>query len=160
MLDLVTRTTAKELRVKAMTLHRQQDYTCSLHPSTFVSITEVQDLYIQRNADEPDLIRACAKSPAEMIRDNRLWYEVSLSSLVAEEKFKQNMGLEFGDVAGWTPNEIIDAGVIEHLAVVARDVVTRIDGVGYNNKGPRGGPSDGAMTTPSTTNVGEGPGFW
>ena len=95
-----------------------------------------------------------------MVRDNRLWYEVSLSSSVAEEKFKENLDLELGDFASWTPKEIVEAGVLEDLSLVARDVVTRIDNVGYSNKGPRGGPSDGAVTTVSTANPEEAPGFW
>lgn len=95
-----------------------------------------------------------------MVHDNRLWYEVSLSSSVAEEKFKENVDLKLGDITTWTPQEMVEAGVFENLSLVARDVVSRIDNVGHWNKGPRGGPSDGAMTTPSTTNAEEGPGFW
>lgn len=79
---------------------------------------------------------------------------------MAEDGFKENGGMELGDVANWTPKEMLEKGVMEDLSIVARDVVTRIDGVGYYNKGPRGGPSDGGLTTPSTTNAEQGPGFW
>jgi len=160
LLDLVTKTVGKELRIHSVTLHRQTRYNCVSRPSIALCITEVQDLYIQRLADSTDLIRACAKHPAEMVRDNRLWYEVSLSSSVAEEKFKENLGLDLGDIASWTPRQIVEAGVMEELSLVTRDIVTRIDGVGYGNKGPRGGPSDGGLTNASTTNVEEAPGFW
>ena len=160
LLDLVTQTTGTDLRIEAVTLRRQNRYRSIARLSISLCITEVQDLYIQRAADSTDLIRARAKPPAEMVHDNRLWYEVSLSSSVAEEKFKENVDLELGDVASWTPREMVEAAVFEDLSLVARDVVTRIDNVGYWNKGPRGGPSDGAMTNASTTNAEEGPGFW
>ena len=160
MLDLVTKTSGKDLCIHAVTLRRQNRYGSVARPSISLCITEVQDLYIHRAADSTELIRARAKPPGEMIHDNRLWYEVSLSSSVAEEKLQQNVDLELGDVASWTPREMVEAGVFEDLSLVARDVVTRIDNVGYWNKGPRSGPSDGATTSPSPTNAEAGPGFW
>jgi len=162
LLDLVTKTIAKDLRIQAVTLRRQNCYGSVAHPSVYLYITEIQDLYIHRAADSTDLIRARAKPPGQMVHDNRLWYEVSLTSSIAEEKFKENVDLGLGDVTSWTPREMVEAGVFEDLSLVARDVVTRIDNVGHWNKGPRGGPSDGAMTTPSITNAEEAPapGFW
>ena len=160
LLDLVTKNITADLSIQAVTLRRQKCYGSEAHPSISLCITEVQDLYIQHAADSTNLIRARAKPPGQMVHDNRLWYEVSLSSSVAEEMFKSNIDLELGEVASWTPREMVEAGVFEELSLVARDLVTRIDNVGHWNKGPRGGPSDGAMTTPSTTNAEEAPGFW
>lgn len=160
-LELVTRTAGRDIRVFAITLRRQKRYESRLRPSIFLDITEVQDLHIERLADEPDVIRACAKCPAEMIRDNRLWYEVSLSSSVAEDIFGENIDLELGETVAWTPDQVVESKVIENLSLTARDIVTRIDGVGYWNQGPRGGPSDSVITGGSAGNNPEGgPGFW
>lgn len=123
-------------------LRRETRYHAVTQPDIVLHLTEVQQLFVeQSNKNE---LRAFAQPATEMIKQNRLWYEVSLSSKYATEKFNENLGLEIGENASWEPQEFIDEGVMENLKLLTAKLVTSIDGIGYANQGPRRAPSERA----------------
>ena len=48
---------------------------------------------------------------------------------------KGNLRLELGEVATWSPTSVVDEGVVRDLFAVANEIVTRIDHVGFFNRG-------------------------
>lgn len=63
----------------------------------FLQVTEVQDLLIGSSTSDSQALRArCAPHP-EMIKKDRLWYEVSLVSPAIEAFLKANMDVEVGE---------------------------------------------------------------
>ena len=70
-----------------------------------------------------------------MIKTNRLWWEAKITSINAATVLKGNLGLELGEVATWSPSSVVDKGVVRDLFAVANEIVTRIDYVGFFNRG-------------------------
>ncbi|KAI9722587.1 MAG: hypothetical protein M1812_001518 [Candelaria pacifica] len=160
LLDLRTKAPSKDLRVLTVLLRRETRYYAIAHPNIVLHLTEVQQLYMEQS--DTDNLRAFAKPAAEMIKENRLWYEVSLSSKLATEKFNENLELELGENASWEPQELVDKGLMEDLRLVTAKLVTSIDGVGHANQGPGGGPSERAMGQTAAQAAAPQPaiGFW
>ncbi|OJJ98230.1 hypothetical protein ASPACDRAFT_122002 [Aspergillus aculeatus ATCC 16872] len=63
----------------------------------FLQITEVQDLLLGKHYTEPEVKRARATAPAEMVNNGRLWYEVSLVSPAIDSLLNSNADLEIGE---------------------------------------------------------------
>lgn len=128
----------------------------------FLQITEVQNLIIGISPSDPLAIRARSVAPSEMAKENRLWYEVSLISTAIEAVLQSNATLEVGErTEEWRATDLLgkdaillsstDAGSPPTLSPVAeavgnaglgdllnltRELVGKMDGVGYWNRGP------------------------
>uniref|UniRef100_A0A8H7N9Q0 Uncharacterized protein n=1 Tax=Bionectria ochroleuca TaxID=29856 RepID=A0A8H7N9Q0_BIOOC len=59
------------------------------------------------------------------------WYEVSLSSSKADDVFRGNMNLGFGESAGWELNEL--DGIWADICRPALDVLSQMDDIGATN---------------------------
>ena len=70
-----------------------------------------------------------------MIKTNRLWWEAKVTSINAATVLKGNLRLELGEVAPWSPSSVVDKGVVRDLYAVANEIVTRIDYIGFFNRG-------------------------
>ncbi|KAI9846492.1 MAG: hypothetical protein M1837_003912 [Sclerophora amabilis] len=145
LLTLSTRSSIKHLRVQSVFLRRQSRHlsaqTSQGAGALTLCITEVQDLILQELPNVKGALRASARPPRDMIEDSsggtRLWYEVSLMSVSAEERLKENQNLEVGERAQWTAEDILGGREgLEDLCRLTHAIVTRIDGVGYHNVGP------------------------
>ena len=84
----------------------------------FLQVTEVQDLLIGSSTSDSQALRArCAPQP-EMIKKDRLWYEVSLVSPAIEAFLKANMDVEIGERTGdWRCPDLLG----NHAILVADD---------------------------------------
>lgn len=129
------KTPNKDLKIEAVLLRRETCYRNTANVHLNLRLTETQDLVIQCPTDRKYLVHAFSLAPEIMVKKQRLWWTASLSSDEAEATFKENMHLELGELAGWTPETLVNAGVIRNLSDLAQEVVTRIDNVGYGNKG-------------------------
>ncbi|KZF23802.1 hypothetical protein L228DRAFT_282485 [Xylona heveae TC161] len=134
-LDLVTQINGKALRIQSVMLRRQANYASRQFPHVMLNVTEVQDLCIQVNKDDKDMVRACAMPQEQMVNDDRLWYEVAVTSSRADEVFRENLNIPPGDMVKWSPSEFVDKDIFDSLIRVASDVVQRIDSVGLNQPG-------------------------
>lgn len=74
----------------------------------FLQVTEVQDLLIGSSTSDSQALRArCAPHP-EMIKKDRLWYEVSLVSPAIEAILKTNTDVEIGErTEDWRSTDLL-----------------------------------------------------
>ena len=138
-LNLHTKLNDKNVGLQSIEVHRQTRHTSVNYPDLLLKLSEVQDLCFE-HTDEANC-HAWTLAKKDMAADGRLWWEVSLASRTAENILKGNETLELGDTANWEPKDIVEKGVIREMSHLARDIVTRIDSVGQQNKGPKTGSS-------------------
>ena len=137
---LFTKTVTTELRIRSIMLYRESSHRSSeMYPDNVLHVREVQDLGVWQLAGKPLEYHASARSQPEMVKDRKLWWEVSVSSITANAILQENEKMEIGDLTKWKPIDIVSKGVVKDLSSVAKDLVTRIDTVGYFNKGPKAG---------------------
>lgn len=128
----------------------------------FLQVLEVQDLLIGSSTSDSQALRArCAPIP-EMLKKDRLWYEVSLVSPAIEAILKANAGVEIGErTEDWRSTDLlgkdallfsddighdipllspvataIGAAGLGELFTLTKIVVEKIDGIGFWNYGP------------------------
>lgn len=143
-LDLSTQTSDQELVIKSITLRRQITYSSKVYADLLLQLCEVQDLNISQNENR---YQGSIKEPKEMIDASRIWWEASIASVSAVEILADNDILGLGEVAKWSPNTIIDKGVVPGMYSLAHEIVTNIDNVGFLNKGVRVSSGSRGQTT-------------
>ncbi|KAH0545051.1 hypothetical protein FGG08_000822 [Glutinoglossum americanum] len=124
-------------RVPRVMLRRETRYVT--HPKELkiaLCITEMQRLRLSESTVSPGVYNALADTHAEMVSNNRLWYGVSLISQEIETLVKENLDIEVGEEPSWSPEEIVDSGIIERLESVSNKVIRVIDNVGFSNQSP------------------------
>lgn len=154
-LGLFTKTINTELRVRSIMLCREISHYSTMYPDVLLHTKEVQDLGVWQMAGKRQEYHASARSQPQMALDGKLWWEVSLSSPTTTETLKENEKLEIGELTNWEAKNIVDKGVVKNLSSLAKDVVTRIDTVGFYNKGPKAGSG-----TRTSDRVMKDAGFW
>jgi hypothetical protein len=105
-------------------------------PKFYLQVTETQALHWMKRGSNLRQIYAYAESDEAMVKDNRLWYQVSIGSTVADQMLFENVELPLGGVAEWKEGDIIDTNLAQSVVDIAKEVVARIDGVGFHNHGP------------------------
>ena len=129
--ELYINTTASNVEIQSVTVKRQTQHPCYQYPDLLLQLTEVQDLIIQKNS--PGRYRAIGRDPNQMVaEDNRLWWEAAIVSTVAQSILKENVDLEVGEEATWEPQTFVEGGIIRNMFNLAKEVVTRIDNVGFS----------------------------
>lgn len=132
---LQARTYLKIIRVH---VKRHLAYRSSQHSHVFLRISEIRDLDIAYEKGGQGF-RATVSSKTEEL--GLLWYEASLC-IESPSQWVENVGLNVGDDASWTVADVIDQ--FKGLETLAEHVVSRMDGVGLYNRGPRGSDEDAA----------------
>lgn len=146
----------RTLAIQAIQLRRVTHHRSSLYPDLVLKLCECQDLEMELSRPEiNDHCRAYTNSRKQMVHENRLWWEVSITSGKAMKLVEQNKTLEIGEKTGWTAKDMIDAEVVRNMSYLARDIVTSIDSVGYHNKGPKVTSTVEQSETPASA-----VGFW
>ena len=143
--DVVMQNIDQELQIQSVVLYRSTTHRATIYPDLLLHLTETQDLGIWQPTGSDGCYYGSIKTPVQMIDANRLWWEASISSTRAAQILQENETLELGEVARWIPSAITSKGVIRDFSSLAEDIITRIDHIGVNNKGPRN-PS-GSKTT-------------
>ena len=154
-LGLFTKTLTAELRIRSVILCRETSHYSRLYPDVLLHLKEMQDLGVWNEAGKKQEYHASARSQLQMANGGKLWWEASLSSMTATEILKGNEDLEIGELSNWEAKEIIEKGLIKDLSALAKDIVTRIDSVGYYNLGPKA-----ASNTRTSDRVMKNAGFW
>lgn len=133
-LDVYTRSNNNALEIRSILLRRDTCHRSKLYPDLFLTLTELQDLYVNKPTGLKRDYHAYARSPEDMVKDgNRLWWEASLSSITANKTLDLNTTIKLGDAANWNVDDIIGKGIVKELSDLATEVVTRIDSVGLHN---------------------------
>lgn len=137
--DLGTKIEDGHLQIQSVFLRRESSHCSTKFPGIRVHLSEMQDLSVWQPTGPKGPYEASLHPPKNVISNGgKLWWEVSLSSTVVTETFKENGILELGSSAGWTPEDVLDSCVATEFYGVTQDLVTNIDSVGYYNKGPKG----------------------
>ena len=146
----------KVLTLRSIELHRETCHRSTNYPDLLMRLSEVQDLHLElTKLDGPQKCHAFTKAKKEMVEDMRLWWEVSVASVTATKMLEENQTLEIGNTSSWKPSDIVDAFIVRNMSHLARDIVTRIDSVGFYNKGPKTSTSTEASEIAASTL-----GFW
>ena len=142
-LDIFTKINPKIINFQSIEIRRETRHRSTNYPDLLLKLAEVQELTFEISAtgNEEHRYHAWTKPKPDMVNEEKLWWEVSLASVTAEKILKENETLELGEMSIWKPSDIVDALTIRHMSHLARDIVTRIDSVGYHNKGPKTGTS-------------------
>jgi len=150
-INFSTTTIDQELVVQSVLLQRETAHSATTHPDLLLHLKEVQDMSVHNVPSIENHYRGSIYVPAKMISAGILWWEASFTSITAAKVLKENEALELGEVAKWSPESIVGAGVIKDMYALADEVVTKIDHVGVYNKGPysHSDPRTGPRTRPS-----------
>ncbi|KAF4968479.1 hypothetical protein FSARC_4124 [Fusarium sarcochroum] len=70
------------------------------------------------------------------------WFEASVSSIRAEELFKENAELEIGERSRWTPDALQRQGALKAVCEPALRMVSQMDQVGSSNENGHGPRTD------------------
>lgn len=146
--DISTKINTNTFTFSSVELHRETRHRSRNYPDLFLKSTEVQDMSFELSPTKHGQdCRAWTKPKKELINEGKLWWEVSVASVTAEQTFEENETLELGETCKWQPEDIAGASIVRQMHYLARDIVTRIDSVGYHNKGPKTGSSKEASET-------------
>ncbi|GAB7348008.1 hypothetical protein MBLNU459_g5503t1 [Dothideomycetes sp. NU459] len=130
---------SKAFEVESVYAKRQVCHRGLEHEKFSLQITEVQHLLVSRQDDGS--CQAYAESPENMIVKQRKWFETSIV-MSQHPLLSQNKSLQTGDDAEWQPEDILSDDVLRDMMTVTEHMVTRMDGIGASNRGPRGEPHD------------------
>ena len=143
-------TTAPGVRVTTVSVRRQTVHPCTgKSPLLLLHLTEVQDLVIVQSQGHQ--FKAYAVDEDAMVADgNRLWWEASISSELANAVLRENP-IELGEVASWVAEDIV--GVVPGMFELVEEVVTRMDSVGHQAVGLVPQRSKGSKTKTRTSTM-------
>ena len=163
-LQLWTRTIDDLLTIELITLHRETLHPFTVYPDLLLHLTEYQDLSVRQLSES--VYSGSIQASNVMVKANRLWWEAKISSINARATLEENVTLELGETAKWTPSGIIKKGVVGDLFAAAKEIVTHIDHVGFFNRGE--GSSNARTNEKGSENTQDtsarlkrvDPGFW
>ena len=122
-----------------------------------LKITEVHNLNVNKHehnciyyAWEPEIVLE-KQSPT-------MWYEISLTSPVAQRVLEENVNLEFGEETTWTEEDFDErVRILKSLCVPANYIVKKMDGMGFYNDNGYVAPPGVASSVVTETTFMEGP---
>ena len=165
-LQLWTRTIDDLLSIESITLHRETLHPLTVYPDLLLHLTEYQDLSVRQPFDSESIYSGSIQAADVMVKANKLWWGAKISSINARAILDENITLELGETAKWTPSGIIKKGVVGDFFAATKEIVTHIDHVGFSN---RGEGSSNARTNEKGSENTQGtsarlrrvdPGFW
>lgn len=145
-LELSTHTPSQEHFIQSITLRRETVHASTMYPDMLLHLTEVQDLGVFTRPTQTENSYSGSILPHKnMVSADRLWWEVSLSSLNVTAKLNEKDRAQCGRHEIWSPESVLDNGAVGDMSALAQEIVMRIDRVGAHNKG------SGDQSTPSTS---------
>jgi hypothetical protein len=142
--------------LEGIRLHKVNSHRSTSNKSILV-LTEILDLECQigkpKGQDNVHVISArCDKMiPGSDGDGEKRWFTASIESVRGNEILAQNVDLELGDEAGWTPETFATVGVLGDLYIPACQMLKEMDDVGfYNNNGVRRAPRAPKPEPPQT----------
>lgn len=157
-LNLSTQTTDEELVIQSIVVRRETFHPSKVYPDLLLRLCEVQDLQVCKQGL---CYEGGVQGQQSMIDAGRYWWEASITSLDATSILEENDKLEIGETATWNAETMIEKGIVRDLYSLANDLVTRIDSVGFHNKGLKSNLASSANTmSMKRTELLPGEGFW
>ena len=134
--QISVRSSGGSLRILSGCLRREASHQSSEYSDVLVNLCEVQDLNLWQPHGPASPYEGSLSSPQGA---GKLWWEIAVSSGKVDGQFEENGHLKVGSSAKWKPADILAADTVSHLCNITRDLVVRMDSVGYYNKGSKGG---------------------
>ena len=134
-LKLWTKTIDENFSIESITLCRETLHPVTIYPDLILHLIECQDLQVRQPSHSESIYSGSVETPNVMVKANRLWWEANISSTSADTILKENLTLELGETATWSPSSIIDKAVVRDLFAAAKEIVMQIDHVGCSNRG-------------------------
>lgn len=151
------------IHIVAIRVRRHSQYP-SFDGQTLLNITEVHNLDVSwQHGDNKTIFFATSsdrkESDAQTVEP--MWYEMNITSTEAQEAFKENINLEFGEETEWNENLLLKTGVVmKDMCEPANYLIKKMDGIGYyNNNGHKPVPTDLESFTSTKPPAHEKPGF-
>ncbi len=138
-------TQLKDQELAILSIHRERAtfYTNRTYPDSLLHLREVQEFELSSSGSE---YRGVLLPSKEMINANKLWWEATITSASAKDMMKESETLELGEMATWSPEAVVNKGVVQDLHNLTKEVVTQIDHIGFDNKGPKGNSGAQSMS--------------
>lgn len=129
----------KGLTINSVYAKRTVSYGGLASDELSLEVTEVQHLLVRRNGND-----YVAYVEPDMPRKQRVWFE---TAMVVKQNplLSQNHHLQLGDDAEWGSKDILSDEMLRSMMLMSDRVITRMDGIGASNQGPRGSPEDVEM---------------
>lgn len=157
-LNLFTQTIDEELVIQSIVVRRETFHPSKMYPDLLLRLCEVQDLQACKRGLRYD---GGVQDRQSMIDAGRYWWEASITSVNATSILQENDILEIGEIATWNAETIIEEGIVRDLYSLANDLVTRIDSIGFHNKGLKKNLASSANTmSMKRSELLPGEGFW
>ena len=134
-LKLWTKTIDENFSIESITLRRETVHPVTIFPDLMLHLIKCQDLHVRQPSGSKSIYSGSIENPKVMDKANRLWWEANISSTSADSTLRENLTLELGETATWSPSSIVNKGVVRDLFAVAKEIVTQIDHVGFHNIG-------------------------
>ena len=130
-----------KLVIDSILVHRITKHKSTDREGSILSISEVRALDVDSrypfDGAKFQVYRALSPLEHQNGTDGLdVWYEASISSAKANDLLRQNVTLELGDEAGWTPEELEQLGAASAMYLPACEMLKQMDGIGlHNNNG-------------------------
>lgn len=132
----------------------------TLYPSTGngsqLKITEVHDLKFEKHSNKNIYYAFEAENVMEDGRPT-MWYQISLTSPIAERVLEENVSLEFGEETTWSEEDFDErVHIFKSLCLPACYMIKKMDGMGfYNDNGYIAPPAAASSPAAAPTVVSE-----
>ncbi|KAL1297685.1 hypothetical protein AAFC00_006236 [Neodothiora populina] len=135
------RVQSNDVSVESVYTKRNIQHRSKERDDIYLYVTENRLLDLKHRKDDHTVRVASSDLAPIMVTEHSLWYEASLR-VARNPLLDQNLGLELGVDAQWTPDDVLDKGLLDDLNTITEQLITRLDGVGGENHGPRGDIQD------------------
>ena len=124
-----------QLSITGIDLLRRTTHLSETYPGLALRLTNVEefDVLVSDNGS----YTAQPFSVPYAVRQGKSWWEASIYSTSLTNLLKENESLELGEMTRWTADCILNSDALRHLEYLSRDIVTKIDTVGFYNLGPK-----------------------
>ena len=118
----------------SMKFHRETRHRSTNYSDLFLKLTEIQNMNFELSSIKLDHdCRVWTKSKKELINEKKLWWEIAITSVVAEQTLEKNKTFELNEICKWQLENIVEIFIVRQMHYLTRNIVTRIDNVDYHN---------------------------
>ncbi|PTD11220.1 hypothetical protein FCULG_00003024 [Fusarium culmorum] len=133
---------ATEWCVERVRIHHEAKYRNGAKGPTWLTTTMVR--VVQPSSNETKKLYRGQVVPVALPGIERVgqWFEVAISSVLVEDELQENVGLELGEKASWSPESLERHGAFRAICEPAIWMVSQMDRVGNSNANGHGIQTD------------------
>lgn len=138
------RVESNDIKVQAVVMKRVLHHRSCESDAFTLQVAEVRDCVLRcRQSPCKKFIEYSAVTgfPPLLVTEQALWFEASIH-IAPSPLLEQNKKIQVGDDTEWRPRDVLSERLHADLMETAEQLVTRLDVMGFDNQGPRGGVQD------------------